>query len=95
MKKITLFYLEDCPYCHKARRALAELAAEDAAYAAVAVDWIEERRQPEYAGLHGYDYWYVPTIFYQDRKLYEADPAQNYDDIKRSVKAALDAVCAE
>ena len=95
MNEIILFYLEDCPYCHKARKALAELAAEDPVYADVKVNWIEERRQPDFAAQHGYDYWYVPTIFYQDRKLYEANPSQVYEDIKKSVKAALDVVCGE
>ena len=95
MKQITILYLQGCPYCAKARQALAELAQENDAYAAIEAEWIEENRQPEYAAQHGYDYWYVPSIFYQDRKLYEADPAQDYDGIKKSIKAALDLVCAE
>ena len=92
MKKITLFYLRSCPYCDNARKALAELTKENEAYASVEVDWVEESEQAELA--NGYDYYYVPTIFAGEKKLYEANPSQNYQDIKQSVKAALDAVCA-
>ena len=92
MKKITLFYLHGCPYCDNARKAFVELTKENGAYAAVEVDWVEESEQPELA--NSYDYYYVPTIFNGEKKLYEADPSQSYADIKQSVKAALDAICA-
>lgn len=91
MKKMTLFYLRGCPYCDNARKALAELTKENDAYAAVEVDWVEESERLELA--NNYDYYYVPTIFAGEKKLYEADPSQGYVDIKQSVKAALDAVC--
>ncbi|MBR1672269.1 MAG: glutaredoxin, partial [Fretibacterium sp.] len=32
MKKVTFFYLENCPYCKQARKALDELKAGDARY---------------------------------------------------------------
>lgn len=88
MKKITLFYLDDCPYCHYAKRALAELADENPAYGEIQVDWIEEREQPEISAQ--YDYYYVPTIFYGEEKLYEAHPTEKYEDCKKNIKAALD-----
>ena len=91
MRKITLFYLEDCPYCHNARRALKELKAENPEYGEIDVEWIEESRQRELA--EQYDYYYVPTIFDGDQKLYEASPSENYAKCKENVKAALDAVC--
>ena len=90
MKKITLFYLTNCPYCHDARRALAELSEENPAYAAISVGWIEESQQAELASQ--YDYYYVPSIFAGDKKLYEAKPSENYTSIKKNVKEALDAV---
>ena len=90
MKTITLFYLADCPYCHHARRALAELGRENPAYAAVSVDWIEESRQAELANQ--YDYYYVPSIFDGEKKLYEVNPSENYESIKENVRKALDAV---
>ena len=91
MNKLTLFYLTDCPYCHYARRALEELTQENPAYAAIDIEWIEERQQPDVAAQ--YDYYYVPTIFNGRTKLYEANPAERYEDVRRNVKAALDAVC--
>lgn len=90
MKKLTLFYLEDCPYCRNARRALDELVKENPAYAGVAVDWIEESRRPELA--EQYDYYYVPTVFAGETKLYEAHPSESYSDCKEKLRAALDAV---
>ena len=90
MRKLTLFHLTDCPYCHDARRALTELTQENPAYADVPIEWIEERQQPDIAAQ--YDYYYVPTIFDGRNKLYEANPSERYEDIKRNVKAALDAV---
>ena len=90
MKKITLFYLTNCPYCHDARRALAELGEENPAYAAISVDWIEESQQAELASQ--YDYYYVHSIFTDDKKLYEAKPSENYTLIKKNVREALDDV---
>ena len=88
MKKVLLFHLDDCPYCHYARRALKELVRENAAYAGVEVEWIEERRRPEIAAQ--YNYYYVPTIFYEGVKLYEAHPSEGYSDVKEHIRAALD-----
>ena len=90
MKKITLFYLEDCPYCHYAKRAFKELIEEEPAYSEIQVDWVEESRQPKIAAQ--YDYYYVPTIFYGNEKLYEAHPSEKYEDCKKNVKSALDTV---
>ena len=90
MKKILLFHLDDCPYCHYARRALKELVQENAAYGTVEVEWIEERRHPEIAAK--YDYYYVPTIFFEGVKLYEASPSEGYSEVKAQIRAALDKV---
>lgn len=90
MKEVKLFYLEDCPYCHNARRALSELAEENPVYGKVSIEWVEESRKPDLA--QQYDYYYVPAIFAGDKKLYEAHPSESYEDCMKSVKAALDAV---
>lgn len=88
MREIKLFYLENCPYCHYAKRALAELVEEEPKYAKIQVEWIEESRQPEIADQ--YDYYYVTTIFAGEKKLYEAHPSEDYEACKANVKAALD-----
>ena len=89
MRKLTMFYLENCPYCRNARAALDALRKLDPAYEAVEIDMIEESRQPELAAQ--YDYYSVPTIYAGDRKLYEAKLFDSYDVIKDNLKAALDA----
>ena len=90
MADVTIFELALCPYCHKARKALKALIAENPAYAGVNVRWIDENRQRELADQ--YDYWYVPSVYHGARKLYEADPSQGYEEIKASLEAALDQV---
>ncbi len=90
-KKLTLLHLDNCPYCHKARRALDELCEENPVYRSVVVEWIEEERESEAASRYT-DYYYVPTIYAGADKLYEAHPGDSYEKIKASVKAALDAV---
>ena len=37
-----------------------------------------------------YDYYYVPTIFYGEEKLYEASPAHSYNDIRENIRLAFD-----
>ena len=90
MEKLTLFYLTDCPYCHFAQKALAELSAENPAYQAIPIEWIEERQQPDVAAQ--YDYYYVPSLFEGKRKLYEANPAEKYENVKQNLRSALDAI---
>ena len=90
-KRLTILHLDNCPYCHKARRALDELREENPAYRGVAVEWIEEERESETAGRYT-DYYYVPTIYAGADKLYEAHPGDSYEKIKAEVKRALDAV---
>ena len=88
MKKITLFYLESCGYCHRAERALKELTEQNPAYAGIEITRIEESEQPELA--YRYDYWAVPTFYVGDRKVFEAHIGMSYEDIRAEVKNALD-----
>lgn len=90
-KKLTILHLDNCPYCHKARRALGELCEENPAYRGVAVEWIEEEREREAASRYT-DYYYVPTIYAGADKIFEAHPGDSYEKIKAEVKKALDAV---
>ena len=89
MKKLKIFYLEGCPYCDNARRALQELSAEDPVFAAVEIEWIEEHANAALADQ--YDYYYVPAVFDGERKLYEARPSENYEAIREHLRAALTA----
>lgn len=90
MKEIYLFHLIDCPYCINARKAIEALKAENPAYQDIQVRWIEETEEPEM--IQNRDYYYVPTIFYGDQKLYEAKPGQSYDTIKENIRRSFDTV---
>lgn len=87
MKELELFYLTGCPYCINAEKAIKELTQEDPEFAEVPIRRIEETLQPELTV--GRDYYYVPTIFMGEKKLYEARPGQGYETIKENVRRSL------
>ena len=89
MKELTVFYLETCPYCKNARKALAQLMEENDRYKSTPVKWVEESRNAELADH--YDYYRVPSIFCGEEKLYEASPSQDFFSIKESIRKVLDA----
>ena len=86
MEKLTIFYLEGCPYCRNAMRAVKELEAE-LGFDADRLEWIEERKNAALADR--YDYYRVPSVFWGERKLYECSPADDYDAIKQNLKRAF------
>lgn len=88
MQKLTLFHLTNCPYCHNAKRALYELIEEKPEYGDIEIEWIEESEQSDLAAR--YDYYYVPTVFMGNEKLYEAEPSEDYASCKENLKKALD-----
>ena len=90
MSELIVFYLEGCPYCRNARKAYEELIAENDAYKNLPVKWVEESRNAALADK--YDYYRVPSIYCDDKKLYEASPSDSFDVIKTKIKAAMDAV---
>ena len=87
MAKLTIFHLDNCPYCKKAEKALAALTA-GGAYGGVEIEWIEERKTPAVA--EQYDYYYVPTVFLGKEKLYECSPADDETVIAARLKDALE-----
>ncbi len=89
MKELTMFYLDDCGYCRKARQALEELFAEVPAYAEIPLRRIEESREPALAD--SYDYYAVPSFFIGKEKLFEAHIGMSYEDIRDEVRRCLEA----
>lgn len=89
MKTLTILHQNFCPYCRMARRAVQELQAEDARFAAVPVRWIEENAQRAEAAPYT-DYWYVPSLYLEGEKLYEASPRDGYEDIRAQVRRGLE-----
>lgn len=90
MKEIELFYLRHCPYCVNARKAIAELLEETPAFTEIQVKWIEESEEAELANSR--DYYYVPALYHDGKKLYEAKPAHSCSMIKDKIRSALEQV---
>ncbi len=90
MKKIVCFHLEGCPYCKMAIKAFNELQEENSTWKNIPVEWVEEETQTP-SELKNFDYYYVPTIYVGDKKIYEANPADDFDKIKSEVRKAFEA----
>ena len=88
MAKLTVFYLERCPYCVKAKKAFDELKAGNPSYTDDCIEWIEESIHPDTADK--YDYYYVPSIYSGSRKLYECSPGDDYETIRDNLRKSLD-----
>ncbi len=88
MQEVTMFYLESCGYCDKARRALEALYAADPGYREVPLTRIEESQQPEIADQ--YDYYAVPSFFVDGEKRFEARLFMSYEDILDGVRQVID-----
>ena len=87
MQKLTVFYLNGCPYCRKAREVVEALRAENPAYRDAEMEWIEES---EWVALaDSYDYYRVPSIFLGRKKLYECSPLDDYETIKQNFESAM------
>lgn len=85
MKKITMFYLENCPHCKKAQKMIDVLQEKNTQYSKIQIDKIEESQNVHIAGA--YDYYYVPTFYVDGVKLHEGVPS--LDKIEAVLKAAL------
>ena len=51
---------------------------------------INEEEHPEIS--RQFDYYYVPTIFYGEEKLYEAQPGQSFEEIREHIRKAFDKI---
>ncbi|MBQ3446395.1 MAG: thioredoxin family protein [Synergistaceae bacterium] len=87
-KKVVAFYLEGCPYCRQARKALEELSSGNEAYSSVNIEWVDENKHPEIS--ERYDYYHVPAMFADGEKLYEAHPGEKYEECRENVRRVLE-----
>jgi glutaredoxin len=87
-KEILLFSRDDCGYCAKAHKAIAELKAENPAYGTLSLREVEETREPEF--IEKFDYYAVPTLYLDGVKKFEAHIGMGYDEIKDAVKRVFD-----
>ncbi len=93
MKTVKLFHLYGCPYCEQAFRAMDELKKENEAYGRIPVEMYEEYKDAEIVAQH--DYYYAPTMYIGNDKIYEAHPGESYKECKAQVKKVLDLVMQE
>lgn len=67
---VKFFYLPGCPYCRMAEHVLERLQKEHPEYAAARIT----RLQAETDAARGYDFYYSPSFFAGQEKIYEAHP---------------------
>lgn len=88
MKKVLCFYLENCPYCLQAQKAMDDLMNENSQYKDIHVEWIEETENPDI--IDSYDYYATPSMFVDEKKIYEAHLFETYEECKLHVQEVLD-----
>nr|WP_300096027.1 thioredoxin family protein [Sedimentibacter sp.] len=84
MKKLTMFYLENCPHCRRAYNMIEELKNKNPNYSNVDIELVEESKNVQIASAH--DYYYVPAFFLDGEKLFEGVPS--IDKIEAVLKKA-------
>ena len=86
MKKITLLKMQGCPYCAQALAAIKEITAENPDYAAVEIEIVDKHQDVDRAADFADKYYYVPSMFVDGEKVYEASPGESYGECLLSVK---------
>ena len=85
MKPVTLFYLENCPFCKKAFAYIDNLKKQDR-YKSIEIELIEESEQAALADQ--FDYYYVPTFYLDGKKVHEGGIYEN--EVEAIFKKALE-----
>lgn len=88
MKKIIFLYWEVCPYCTRAKKVMKELVAENPSYGEVKIEKIETRFKREKAAA--YPRTYVPCIYIENEKIYEAHPGETYEECRNGIQKAFE-----
>jgi glutaredoxin len=89
MKELTVFVYPGCPYCAQARKIFDKLFS-DGGYSDIKLTFIDETEHPEISDK--YDYNACPSIYYGDKKIYEAKPLRPESKAEKMIKQALDSV---
>ena len=85
MKKITMFIMESCPYCVKAKKWMDEVVKSGEKYKNIELVIIDETKEPDLATK--FDYYYVPTYYLDDIKVHEG--AATFEIVKKVFDDAL------
>ena len=90
MKKITLIKMEGCPYCKQAFKAIEQLKAENKNFADIEIEIIDN--YSDSAKHFKQDYYYVPSVFVDNKKLYEAHPGESFEECFENLQRVFQAV---
>lgn len=85
MKKVRLFKADWCPHCQRAKGWLDELLKENTAYKEVELEIIDIDNEKE--KMVGVDFYYVPTFYVEDEKVFEGVPSK--EAIKDVLETAM------
>ena len=83
MRELRFFFKPGCPYCRQAEKLIGELFTEHPEYRNIVIDRIDENANAELAAK--YDYWYVPTFYIGEEKVYEADSSDAEETVKKKL----------
>lgn len=86
MKKITLIKMQGCPYCAQAFAAIKEVKSEYPEFADIEVEIVDKHEDISRAKDFEGKYYYVPSMFINGEKFYEASPGESYGECLLSVK---------
>ena len=79
--ELLFIYMDGCPYCKLAGEVLENLFAKHPEYQKIPLVKVNENREPE--KLKGRNYYYVPTFFYGEEKVYEAQPGDGREKMEK------------
>lgn len=79
--ELLFIYMDGCPYCKLAGEVLEDLYAGHPEYKKIPLVKVNENREPE--KLKGRNYYYVPTFFYGEEKIYEAQPGDGREKMEK------------
>ena len=87
MKKITMIKMKSCPYCAAAFKAIDAVKKN---FAATELEVIDKYFQPALAEKFT-DYYYVPSMYVDGKKIYEAHPGESYEECLANVQKVFEA----
>jgi len=90
MKKITMIKMQGCPYCAAAFRAIDAIKNN---YPPVELEIVDKNFQAAQAEKFT-DYYYVPSMYVDGKKIYEAQPGESYSECLEHVKKVFEAAIA-
>lgn len=82
MNELMIFMLPGCPHCRLALSFVDKLMAGER-YKGISVKLVDESREAAFA--EGFDYFYVPSFYYNGQKLHEGHA--ELEDVRRVLDA--------